>query len=269
MTRVSGRHRRPRHRRWIPDALAVTVTLVGAGLVWTGVSPAVDVAAPLPTSPFGSAAVLAEQARPAEGAQSDAATPPEPRSGVDSDAEATTEPSDPLPGPTTVSIPSLSISAPWVPTRFRDGRLAIPDDPMVLGMAADSAALAARAGTTLLVGHVSMGGVPGALHPLASLEPGATIQVTNDTGLVSTWIATDLFSVAKTKLPAEVWDTTGPRRLALVTCGGPVVDTPTGRRHRDNVIVYAAPAPSHAADSMYLSTGIRYSNTSNEQQVQR
>jgi len=46
--------------------------------------------------------------------------------------------------------------------------------------------------------------------------------------------------VAKNALPGSLFATTGPPRLALVTCGGSF-DPATGH-YRDNVIVWAKPA---------------------------
>ena len=47
-------------------------------------------------------------------------------------------------------------------------------------------------------------------------------------------------TTAKTALPASLFATTGPDRLALITCGG-LFDRATG--HTDNIIIWAAPAP--------------------------
>jgi hypothetical protein len=44
---------------------------------------------------------------------------------------------------------------------------------------------------------------------------------------------------AKTRLPPSLFDTAGPPRLALVTCGGPF-DSATGH-YLDNIIVWAVP----------------------------
>jgi hypothetical protein len=44
---------------------------------------------------------------------------------------------------------------------------------------------------------------------------------------------------AKQALPSEVFATSGPARLVLITCGGPF-NTVT-HHYRDNIVVYAVP----------------------------
>lgn len=65
---------------------------------------------------------------------------------------------------------------------------------------------------------------------------------------MTTWVnaAADLIEVEKAELPAWVWaGPNGPRRLVIVTCGGPLI--PGTERHRDNVIATAAPLPEGVA----------------------
>jgi hypothetical protein len=42
-------------------------------------------------------------------------------------------------------------------------------------------------------------------------------------------------------LPAGIWSATGPRRLLLVTCGGPIGHSRAGNAYRENILVYATP----------------------------
>jgi len=48
--------------------------------------------------------------------------------------------------------------------------------------------------------------------------------------------------VTKTALPLGIWALTGPRRLILVTCGGPVEHTRSGATYQDNILLCATPA---------------------------
>ena len=82
----------------------------------------------------------------------------------------------------------------------------------------------------------------GALFDLkaAGYDDPLLVTTTDGTGRATHWRVTGLEVRGKGDLPA--FPTTGARRLVLVTCGGPVVDTPSGRRYRDNVVVTAVPA---------------------------
>lgn len=148
-------------------------------------------------------------------------------------------------------IPALCVDAPVVSTtRTADGALTIPHDVRTIGRWDDSARLAdpprvARVGTTLLAGHVNMPGQgSGALYRLGSLRPHDLVYTTDANGVVSRWRVVSLTEVHKDQLPGDVFaGRTGPRRLVLVTCGGPVIHLPGhGASYRDNVIATAVPA---------------------------
>jgi hypothetical protein len=106
-----------------------------------------------------------------------------------------------------------------------------------------SAALRARHGTTIVAGHVdnaSQG--DGAFYFLYQARPGALITVTGLDHAVTAWRPYKITVAAKAALPPDIWAAAGPRRLALVTCGGPILHTPAGSTYQDKVIVYAVPA---------------------------
>lgn len=154
--------------------------------------------------------------------------------------------------PGSMWIPSLGAYGPLVDGTvvLEDGvrSLELPDDPSRMTVWAEGAAPAAQAGTTLVSGHVSYRGTPGTLRDLAYIEPGARIHVKDAAGKVTSWVnaAADVVEVEKTALPAWVWaGAAGPKRLVLVTCGGPLI--PGTDRHRDNVIATAVPAPAGEA----------------------
>lgn len=144
-----------------------------------------------------------------------------------------------------VTIASLCIFAPLAPARVIGGVLHVPADVHQAGLDVTSAALSARHGTTIIAGHVddvSQG--DGAFHFLYQVQPGALITVTGPDHKVTTWRAYETAVVAKTALPPGIWSTTGPRRLVLVTCGGPLLRTRAGNTYRDNILIYATPAGS-------------------------
>lgn len=157
--------------------------------------------------------------------------------------------SDPTPDPVVLEPARLRIPALGVDAAVRaesvtaTGELVVPGDPAVLGSwtAGEAGeASAAPDGVLVIAGHVDMRGDLGALHDLAEVSPGTQIDLVGAGGGVEHWRVDALEVRGKDDLPD--FSATGPRRLAVVTCGGPVVDTATGRGYRDNVIAWATPA---------------------------
>lgn len=149
-------------------------------------------------------------------------------------------------------IPSLCADGPIVPTfQQRDGALTIPHDVHEVGIWNGGAQLSGpdgtqlSQGTTLLAGHVDyVGQGAGTLYNLHRVEPGAIIYAADPSGYVTRWQVTSLDVVLKSELPSWVFaGTTGPRRLVIVTCGGPIQYVPGyGNTYLDNVIATAVPA---------------------------
>ena len=154
-------------------------------------------------------------------------------------------------------IPSLGVDAPLVATgatgSVGTAALSIPSDVHTVawwdGVVRDgdrtvqeAAPKPGQPGVALLAGHIdSATAGPGALYDLKDLAPGALVEVIDSDQQVSTWrVSTPPETTLKTALPPSLWVTTGPPRLALVTCGGPF-DVATGH-YLDNVIVWATPA---------------------------
>jgi hypothetical protein len=149
-------------------------------------------------------------------------------------------------------IASLCVNGAIVPTyQQSDGALAIPYDVHQVGIWNGGAQLSSPAGqpvshgTTLMAGHVDyFGQGAGALYNLYRAEPGAIVYAADAAGHVTRWRVTGLTVVLKSQLPSWVFaGTAGPRRLVIVTCGGPVEYSPQyGNSYRDNVIATAVPA---------------------------
>jgi hypothetical protein len=148
-------------------------------------------------------------------------------------------------------IGSLSINSPVVPAdRQPGGALTIPSDVREVGMWTGGAPLSGpggkpvKQGTTLLTGHVDYAGQGnGALYRLYQVQPGATVCTSGSSGPLTRWQVTSLTVVAKSELPAWVFaGPAGPRKLVIVTCGGPVdYIQGYGYSYRDNVIAAAVP----------------------------
>jgi len=150
----------------------------------------------------------------------------------------------PLPaGRPQVAIASLCIYAPLVPASIAGGALRVPADVHDAGLDVASAPLRSRQGTAIIAGHVDdyrQG--DGAFYFLYQVRPGALVTVTGLDHQVSRWRVYRTVVAEKTSLPLGIWSLAGPRRLVLVTCGGPLLRTPAGNTYRDNVLIYATPA---------------------------
>ena len=149
-------------------------------------------------------------------------------------------------------IGSLCINAPILPVYQRpNGSLVIPYDVHEIGMWDGGAQLTSpdgkplRQGATLLVGHVDYAGQGnGTLYDLYQVQPGAIVYASDASGHVTRWRVTSLTVVLKSELPSWVFaGRTGPRKLVIVTCGGPADYVHGyGYSYRDNVIAAAVPA---------------------------
>lgn len=151
-----------------------------------------------------------------------------------------------------LAIPSLCINGPVVPTyQQRGGALVIPDNVHEVAMWNGGAQLSGpagkplRKGTTLLAGHVDYYGQGnGTLYNLYRIQPGAVVYASDASGHVTRWRVTRLVVVLKSQMPLWAFaGTTGPRRLVMVTCGGPLdYIRGYGYSYRDNVIAVAVPS---------------------------
>lgn len=120
------------------------------------------------------------------------------------------------------------------------GALDIPQNIRRVGFWKDGAAPGSAAGAILLSGHVDSakdGG--GAFYPLKRARRGDVVKVTSDDGRTRSHRVTAVRKVLKSQLPDSIFSRTGPKRLVLVTCGGPF--PPDVGHYRDNVILTAVP----------------------------
>lgn len=122
-----------------------------------------------------------------------------------------------------------------------DGTLTIPKDIDTLGWWVGSKPMGATKGTTLIAGHVdsAVAGL-GYFAKLTDLEKGDPITVVDGLGEKWAFEVSATEQVGKSALPKDLFDTTGERRLALITCGGEFDEVK--RSYVDNYIVYASPA---------------------------
>jgi LPXTG-site transpeptidase (sortase) family protein len=206
--------RRPATRIRPGGGAAVAVMLLGLVLTACGSLAPAGSAPPLPDAPVSTESGSASTPQASEGA---AQVPP---ASVELDGAS----------PAQVALADVA----------DDGFLAVPEDISKLGWWIGSSPMGATRGTTLIAGHVDSA-VAG-LGVFAKLkEMGAGDQITVVDGLGNPWKfeVTDTEQVTKSKLPGELFDTSGDRRLALITCGGSF-DSRL-RSYEDNLIVWAEP----------------------------
>jgi sortase (surface protein transpeptidase) len=141
----------------------------------------------------------------------------------------------------TITIPALDVSAPVIPEGPVGGTLAIPPDVHQVGWDHQTRS-PGWPGVTLLAGHVNwVGQGEGALGGIGQLTPGDQV-ILNWGGIESSWVVSSPPRLTpNTIVHHSLFSTTGPPRLALVTCGGPFSETARGGSYADNVIVIASP----------------------------
>jgi len=144
------------------------------------------------------------------------------------------------PPPGHVIIPSLGVTAPLIPEAISNSQLGIPADVHHVGIWSGGGQVIGTVGTVLLAGHVNWWNQGnGALYNLASIQPGALVEITAPTGTVTTWSIDALHAYRKANLPQTIFAPAGSRRLVLVTCGG-AFNASTGH-YADNVVAEAVP----------------------------
>ncbi|MFJ1596487.1 class F sortase [Streptomyces sp. NPDC088261] len=150
--------------------------------------------------------------------------------------------------PTRIRIPALGLDQGLVGLRVQqDGRLGVPKDPARVGWWSDGPR-PGDPGAVVLVGHVDSATGPGAFHGLSSLRPGDKITLRREDGGNATFTVRALRQYEKDALPdSQVYATTGPPALRLITCGG-TYDRGRGE-YRDNLVVYATPSQPRTSGS--------------------
>lgn len=144
--------------------------------------------------------------------------------------------------PVQVLVPGVASPAP-VEQRTTDptsGELDLPDRPDVVAWWSSGAAPGDGAGSVVLAAHVSYRGQTGPFTRLARVAPGTRVVVTSADGTPHTYAVTSTRNAPKTALDrGELFRTTGPAALVLLTCGGPY-DRAT-HSFEENVVVSASP----------------------------
>ncbi|MDI9918261.1 sortase [Rhodococcus sp. IEGM 1379] len=171
-----------------------------------------------------------------------AATPPVPGSVVTSDQATTTVPVHTPMAPNTLALDAVGVRAPIVDATVPDGVLTPPENVKDVGIWLDGAPLDSATGTTLIVGHVNLTGQGnGALFDLGTISPGETIRTSDAAGKSTSWKVTAVTTRPKADGVEEsvLAGHDGPRKLAVVTCGGELQFDGGVGNYADNVYLYA------------------------------
>lgn len=142
---------------------------------------------------------------------------------------------------TTLSLPSLGISAPVEKVTVKQGALQVPENPSHVGWWSGSALPGSASGTVVIDGHVDSASYGrGALFGLSELHSGdrVTIHAPGSTPVGYRVVARQVY-VKSQGLPADLWASGGASRLVLISCGGPFDKTTLS--YQDNVVVFAVP----------------------------
>lgn len=171
----------------------------------------------------------------------DAAIPPSPGV-VMSHSANPAAPSDELMAPNTLSLDPVGVQAPIVDATVPEGVLTPPENVKNVGIWLDGASLDSVTGTTLIAGHVNLTGQGnGALFDLGTIEPGEVIRTSDATGKSTSWKVTAVTTRPKADGVEEsvLAGPDGPRKLAVVTCGGELQFEDGMGNYADNVYLYA------------------------------
>ena len=149
-------------------------------------------------------------------------------------------PAAPIP-PVAIRIPDHGVANAVIPVGVDagTGELTVPLDPGQVGWY-QFGSTPGDAGSAVLAGHVDWKGQPGAFIDLDRVAPGERIEIDLGDSTTRAFMVVETHLIAKTELPRELFERTGPSKLVLITCGGEYDSSI--RRYRQNIVVVATPA---------------------------
>jgi len=164
---------------------------------------------------------------------------PRPPSAAISYAAAT---AGPVAAPVSVRIPAIDVDAELVELGLdADGALEVP--PYEKAGWFIGGPRPGEEGAAVIAAHVDSRTGPAVFYRLRKLQPGDGVSVAYDDGSSVTFEVTRSESFPKSNFPtARVYGPTSGPELRLITCDG-TFDRRSGS-YSDNLIVWAAPAPS-------------------------
>jgi sortase (surface protein transpeptidase) len=91
----------------------------------------------------------------------------------------------------------------------------------------------------VLAAHIAFDGVDGVFRRLASTKVGGDVVVRFVDGSSAAFVVTSVERIDKDELPAELFATSGPAQLVLISCGGAF--NRDRQSYEDNIVVMARP----------------------------
>lgn len=223
-----------------PAPAGQTVSSVGSsGALGLTVDPVTT-----PIEPTSSPAAASSESSPAAPEPAPESAPPPVRA-EPAPESAPISPTPPAAGPPSrIAIPALSVDAPVSAVGVADdGEVEVPADVRTVGWYRFGPVPGAP-GSSVLVGHVDdyRQGV-GVLARIGDLNPGDTVQVTDEAGTARDFTVVAREQWNKSEVPLDrLFDRGGSARLVLLTCGGAFDDSRLG--YTDNIAVTAIPSTS-------------------------
>ncbi|SDP56461.1 Sortase family protein [Klenkia soli] len=145
-----------------------------------------------------------------------------------------------LPEDGTLVAEEHGLQAPVDQVQLTGQDLHVPEDPRRVGWWTGSAVPGSTHGTVVVDGHVNFDGVTGALAVLPDMSPGDHVELRSGTAVIGYTVQSVRTYRKDDGLPADLFTTDGPPRLALITCGGRY--DPERHGYEDNVVAIAVPA---------------------------
>jgi LPXTG-site transpeptidase (sortase) family protein len=147
--------------------------------------------------------------------------------------------------PTGVEIPKIGAKSTLVPLGLnQDGTVEVPpvSTPMQAGWYTQ-APTPGEIGPAVILGHVDGNKQPGIFYRWKELAKGDEVRVSRTDGTTARFTVTKVDQVSKKDFPTDqVYGDVTDAELRLITCGGTFDHT--AHSYEDNIIVYAAYAPS-------------------------
>ncbi|SDS01689.1 Sortase family protein [Paraoerskovia marina] len=222
-----------RARRRRPVLLVAAVALLVSGVAAVAVGVAGQQSAP--PSAVESPVEPVETPSPVEPVETDEPTTP-----VEPVETPPVEATAAQPLPTEVSIPSIDVASDLLHLGLNaDGTVAVPEgDDVDTAAWFDGSPRPGAVGPAVIEGHVDSVNGESVFYDLATVEPGATIDVGREDGSTVSYVVDRVEQYPKNEFPTlAVYGNTESPELRVITCGGSW--DPEIGHYRDNTVVYA------------------------------
>lgn len=139
-----------------------------------------------------------------------------------------------------LDIPSIGVSAPFVPLALDAAGVLVPPPDTEQNLVGwyEGGASPGERGNAIVAGHVDTKVGPAVFATLSQLKPKGKVAITREDGIVATFVVDKIKTFKKNAFPDEkVYGDTSNAQLRLITCGG--VYDHTAKDYTANVVVFA------------------------------